>query len=221
MFPFLAVTVRLLPTPIFSKFKSPPLESSETFPRNGQGRNVDCLVRRLDCEPGQKFARHRQLYLAVFRRGLRSDIVRPALVRLKLHRQFAALGEGYFVLLSDKLTEPTVENLWNYLRHFFAQVGEERRGDFAFEDMAGIYEADGKTRLFAVCTRYSQIENLLTLPAGKYLCAECTEETRAAVREELLARAREKGAEPQYIVHIVVLTGILQWKYELQVRLGE
>ena len=125
------------------------------------------------------------------------------------------------ILLSDKLTEPTVENLWNYLRHFFAQVGEERRGDFAFEDMAGIYEADGKTRLFAVCTRYSQIENLLTLPAGKYLCAECTEETRAAVREELLARAREKGAEPQYIVHIVVLTGILQWKYELQVRLGE
>ena len=125
------------------------------------------------------------------------------------------------ILLSDKLTEPTVENLWNYLRHFFAQVGEERRGDFAFEDMAGIYEADGKTRLFAVCTRYSQIENLLTLPAGEYLCAECTEETRAAVREELLARAREKGAEPQYIVHIVVLTGILQWKYELQVRLGE
>ena len=125
------------------------------------------------------------------------------------------------ILLSDKLTEPTVENLWNYLRHFFAQVGEERRGDFAFEDMAGIYEADGKTRLFAVCTRYSQIENLLTLPAGKYLCAECTDETRAAVREELLARAREKGAEPQYIVHIVVLTGILQWKYELQVRLGE
>lgn len=114
-----------------------------------------------------------------------------------------------------------MENLWNYLRHFFAQVGEERRGDFAFEDMAGIYEADGKTRLFAVCTRYSQIENLLTLPAGKYLCAECTEETRAAVREELLARAREKGTEPQYIVHIVVLTGILQWKYELQVRLGE
>lgn len=125
------------------------------------------------------------------------------------------------ILLSDKLTEPTVENLWNYLRHFFSQVGEERRGDFAFEDMAGIYEADGKNRLFAVCTRYSQIENLLTLPAGKYLCAECTEETRAAVREELLARAREKGAEPQYIVHIVVLTSILQWKYELQVRLGE
>ena len=114
-----------------------------------------------------------------------------------------------------------MENLWNYLRHFFAQVGEEKRKDFAFEDVAGMYEADGKTRLFAICTRYSQTDNLLTLPAGQYLCAECTEQTRAAVQEKLLSRAREKGAAPQFIVHIVVLTGILQWKYELQVRLGD
>ena len=125
------------------------------------------------------------------------------------------------ILLSDKLTEPTVENLWNYLRHFFAQVGEERRSDFAFEDAAGIYETEEKNRLFAICTRYAPAENLLIMPAGKYLCAECTEQTRPAVKENLLRRAREKGAKPQCILHIVVLTGILQWKYELQVRLGE
>lgn len=126
------------------------------------------------------------------------------------------------ILLSDSLTEPTVENLWNYLRHYYAQVGEAKRAEFAFENVAGIYEADGKPRLFAVCTRYSQTENLVTLPAGKYLCAECTEQTREKTRSELFARIQESGAPaPQFFVELVVLTGILQWKYEMQVYAGK
>ena len=35
------------------------------------------------------------------------------------------------ILLSDALSEPTVENLWNYHRHFFAQVGEARNSSSA------------------------------------------------------------------------------------------
>ena len=94
------------------------------------------------------------------------------------------------ILLSKTLTTPTVGNLWNYLRHFYAQIGEDKREDFAFEDLAGIYQTEGDPRLFAVCTRYSQTEGLKILPAGKYLCADCTEETRKEVSEKLLRRAK-------------------------------
>ena len=127
------------------------------------------------------------------------------------------------ILLSDALSEPTVENLWNYHRHFFAQVGEARKGQFAFEDLAGVCEAEGRRRMFAVCTRYYAPDNdLRILPAGKYLCAECTEITRAEVRRELLARAAENGyPAPQFLVEVVILTGILQWKYEMQVLMNE
>lgn len=126
------------------------------------------------------------------------------------------------ILLSDSLSEPTVENLWNYHRHFFAQVGEARKGQFAFEDLAGVYEAEGRRRMFAVCTRYAPDGDLRTLPAGKYLCAECTEQTRGAVRRELLARAAGNGyPAPRFLVEVVVLTGILQWKYEMQVFVGD
>lgn len=126
------------------------------------------------------------------------------------------------ILLSDALSEPTVENLWDYHRHFFAQVGEARRGEFAFEDLAGVYEAEGGRRMFAVCTRYVPDGDLYILPAGRYLCAECTEQTRGAVRRELLARAAASGCPaPQFLVEVVVLTGILQWKYEMQVFVDE
>lgn len=47
------------------------------------------------------------------------------------------------ILLSQTLTTPTVGNLWNYLRHFYAQIGEDKREEFAFEDLAGIYQTEG------------------------------------------------------------------------------
>ena len=126
------------------------------------------------------------------------------------------------ILLADALSEPTVENLWNYHRHFFAQVGEARREEFAFEDLAGVYEEDGQRRMFAVCTRYAPDGNLRILPAGKYLCAECTEITRESIRRELFARAKERGLPaPQFLAEVVILTGILQWKYEMQVFLSD
>ncbi|MCD7749891.1 MAG: MerR family transcriptional regulator [Oscillospiraceae bacterium] len=43
------------------------------------------------------------------------------------------------ILLSDKLEQPTLENLWSYQRHFYVQLGFDRREEFAFEDVAGVY----------------------------------------------------------------------------------
>lgn len=124
------------------------------------------------------------------------------------------------LLLSETLEEPTVENLWNYHRHFYGQLPKDLREAFAFEDQAGIYEQGGRRRLFAVCTRYAQTDGLVVLPQGRYLCADCTEEDLAQVTERLRKAAREEcGADPAFTVQLIVLSGILQWNYQAQVFL--
>lgn len=60
-------------------------------------------------------------------------------------------GSGAFVkdlparviLLSDTLEAPTVENLWNYLSHFYNQVTPALKEQFSFEDLAGVYTENG------------------------------------------------------------------------------
>lgn len=154
--------------------------------------------------------------------------------------------EGFFVreisartiLLADALSEATTGSLWNYHRHFYAQVGEARRELFSFEDAAGIFAENGRERLFAVCTRFAPTAGLRTLPAGRYLCAVCGEDAIPEMRRALRARAHKLAQEgaagaqtagaaataaagaPAWEVRMVVLTGILLWKYELQVYLG-
>ncbi len=132
------------------------------------------------------------------------------------------------ILLSDALSEATTGSLWNYHRHFYAQVGEAQREKFAFEDAAGIFAEGGRERLFAVCTRFAPTAGLRTLPAGRYLCTECSEQEIPAARRALRARAQElaktasaqAAGAPAWEVRMVVLTGILLWKYELQIYLG-
>ena len=125
------------------------------------------------------------------------------------------------ILLSDTLEAPTLDNLWNYLSHFYEKVTPARRDQFGFEDLAGIYTENGVSRLFAVCTRYAEIDGLRRLPQGNYLCAGCTEENRDQILQEVLRLARAKsGAEPEFIVQIIVVSGILHWNYEIQVYLG-
>ena len=122
------------------------------------------------------------------------------------------------ILLSDTLEVPTLDNLWNYLSHFYDKVTPALKDRFFFEDLAGIYSEEGLTRLFAVCIRYVEIDGLRTLPKGKYLCASCTEEHREQTLQELIRLARAQyGAEPTFTVQIIVVSGILQWNYEVQV----
>ena len=122
------------------------------------------------------------------------------------------------ILLSDTLEVPTLDNLWNYLSHFYEKVTPELVEQFSFEDLAGIYTENGTSRLFAVCIRYVNIEGLKILPKGKYLCANCTEENREQVLSEVMRIARTKyGVEPKFTVQLIVVSGILQWDYEVQV----
>lgn len=96
------------------------------------------------------------------------------------------------ILLSDRPIAPTVADLLNYQRHFFAQVGEARDA-FAFEDVAGIYRTDKEQRMFAVCTRYAPRQDLRILPEGTYLCADCTQQEREDALHALLAEAKGRG----------------------------
>ncbi len=122
------------------------------------------------------------------------------------------------ILLSDTLELPTLDNLWNYLSHFYDKVTPALKKQFFFEDLAGIYTENGRTRLFAVCIRYVDIDGLKVLPKGKYLCANCTEENREQMLRELIHITQTKyGVDPTFTVQLIVVSGILQWNYEIQV----
>ncbi len=122
------------------------------------------------------------------------------------------------ILLSDTLETPTLDNLWNYLSHFYDNIPPALKEQFSFEDLAGIYTENGITRLFAVCIRYAHMDRLKVLPKGTYLCANCTEENREQMLRELIHTAQTKyGAEPTFTVQLIVVSGILQWNYEVQV----
>lgn len=126
------------------------------------------------------------------------------------------------ILISPELSTPTMSNLWNYHRHFFAQIKDEDKNDYAFEDLAGIIEKNGKSNMFAVCTKYKNHKNLHHLPAGRYLCATCTKENREKTLNELFEMARNQyNAIPEFTIQIIVLTGILQWNYQIQLFLSK
>lgn len=122
------------------------------------------------------------------------------------------------ILLSDKMQTPTLDNLWNYHRHFYDQISDNLKREFSFEDLAGIYEKDGQSRLFAICTRYKKTDGVKILPQGDYLCADCTEENRDEVIKKLsdTAKSRYKTV-PEFTIQLIVLSGILQWNYQAQI----
>ena len=72
-----------------------------------------------------------------------------------------------------------------------------------------------------MCTRYTEIDRLKIIPAGTYLCADCTEENWQETLEKLMDIAKtEYNVSPSFSLQFVVISGILQWKYQLQVCVG-
>ncbi len=125
------------------------------------------------------------------------------------------------IMLSDTYDAPTLDNLWNYLSHFYDKIKPSERDKFDFEDLAGIYTENGVSRLFATCIRHGAGVPLKALPSGKYLAADCTAENRAAVLAELMRTAEcDYGVRPTFSIQLIVLSGILQWNYQAQVYLG-
>lgn len=126
------------------------------------------------------------------------------------------------ILLSNSMQEPTLSNLWNYHSHFYQQTNDLQKQNYLFEDLVGIYTKDGKSSLFAVCIEYPNKKDLVVLPSGTYICANCSEEDREDILKKLLNTIKQKyEKEPEFIVQMVVISGILQWNYQIQIFLGE
>lgn len=121
------------------------------------------------------------------------------------------------IMLSETLERPSLDTLWNYHRHFYKAIDPCVKDRFTFADAAGIYTENGRSQMFAVCIRYTQTDAVKVLPAGNYLCIDCTEENREAAYRELLRSATEKyGVRPKFSIEMIVVSGILQWKYQIQ-----
>lgn len=121
-------------------------------------------------------------------------------------------------IMMSYLERPTLDNLWNYHRHFYDNIDESLKDRFSFEDTAGVYTENGRSQMFAVCSRFAKADGLKTLPGGKYLCADCTEETRESRIAELIRIANDEyGVQPNFILQMIVISGVLKWKYQLQV----
>lgn len=126
------------------------------------------------------------------------------------------------IMLSDTLETPTLDSLWNYLSHFYNKIPPSQKGQFEFEDSAGVYTKDKSSRLFATCLRYPDTNGLTVLPQGRYLCSYCTEETRASKLSELTQIATDKyHASNEFTLQQIIISGILQWNYQLQIYIDE
>ena len=144
--------------------------------------------------------------------------------KLGIHREtedaFTQHLPRRMILLSDTMQTPTLDNLWNYHSHFYAQLGASSRDQFQFEDLAGMYTHKETTRLFAICRQYPSDQGLTVLPAGSYLCANCPEEKREQTAAYLIEIAkRQTGAAPPFLLKMIVISGILQWSYQIQILL--
>ena len=177
-------------------------------------REVAALLRRAEDRAGDKISRLRAATakIAQVRAGYEEKLLQPQNGDGPQVRRIPAR----MVLRSKDRGELSLETLWDYLAPFYVQLPPEQREKYAFEDAAGLLTQAGESRLFAVCTKYPCPEGLTILPEGDYLCAPCTEEDRAEVLADLLART---GA--RWHIHRVVVTGILHWSYEIQVPIDK
>ncbi|MGI6007684.1 MAG: MerR family transcriptional regulator [Ruminococcus sp.] len=152
----------------------------------------------------------------------KADYEKKLQVQKKSGSIFLKEYPGRVILLSDTLEAPAIDNLWNYLSHFYHKVPPALKDQFSFEDLAGIYTDNSITRLFAVCTRYTETDGLKMLPEGKYLCADCTEENREQMLHRLVHTAQtEYGSDPGFTLQLIVVSGILHWNYEIQIYVGK
>ena len=66
--------------------------------------------------------------------------------------------------------------------------------------------------------QYTAIDGIKRLPGGDYLSLSCNEENREETIQNLMHIAREEyKTEPPFYVQLIIITGILQWNYEIQV----
>ena len=90
------------------------------------------------------------------------------------------------------MSTPSLENLFNYLEPFYKQLPINLKDKFSFKGLAEIYTYQNKDYLFAQCEKYMDIDDLIKLPKGLYLCSYVREETRKERLNHLLIETKNK-----------------------------
>ena len=99
-------------------------------------------------------------------------------------------------------------------RHLDRPIGDvDRNGD----DLA--FRRISLRRKTAVCTKYAEADGLRILPAGAYLCADCSETTFPETLQALKERAAKEAAPPAFTLRFIMISGIARWRYQLQIPL--
>ncbi len=93
-----------------------------------------------------------------------------------------------------------------------------KKQNYLFEDLAGILYKDGKSSLFAVCIEYPNKKDLVVLPSGTYICANCSEEDREDILKKLLNTIKQKYEKSLNLLYRWLLfpefcSGTTKYKY--------
>ena len=128
--------------------------------------------------------------------------------------------EERYLLLSQHLTKLDLATLFDYQRHYRAELGP-RFERYRFKDQAGIFIEDGIERIFIECERpRNEDENIFVLPSGRYLSISCSIEDKKETIEKVRSLVRERtGVAPRNLIVLVEVTGIARWRYIVQARI--
>ncbi len=126
------------------------------------------------------------------------------------------------ILLSDSLEVPTTSNLYNYLSSFYNMLDNKIKDKVEFYDyLAGIYIKDNYQRLFAVVKDGKDYLKTITLAKGKYLCLRTTKENYNNSLNKIKDIALNKyNVKITNVIAMIIIKGILEWDYELEIYLG-
>lgn len=127
------------------------------------------------------------------------------------------------VFVSPRADLPSVSNLWQYHGFFKADIDEDRKGKFVFEDTAAVLfdKRTGEGHMFAVCSEYPYGSVSVThLPSGEWICCNCRVEDAAEALVLLEREASNRGESILRYVAAIRITGLLKWEYELQAFTG-
>lgn len=128
------------------------------------------------------------------------------------------------IVISDSLTDASIENFSKLHSDLYLKLGKDKEDKFIFDNSAYIFAPMNSEveKLFSVCNKFEECEELIFLPKGNYLCCKCTQEQKKSAIEAVLTKAREEyNVKPKNIVLAVEFVGMFQWNYEVQVFIGE
>ena len=85
------------------------------------------------------------------------------------------------------------------------------RENITFDNSVGIFTRNKKSSLFVFCKNYSTNDNNTFIPAGKYLCCNCSEANRGPTLDEMVKKIKHVyQTNVDFIVETIVFTGMFQ-----------